>query len=336
MPFLTSSRSTHEAHALRTATFRYAQLSADQKAAWDDLDASAHDRPCPRGMAAMASLDGDLRVAFAYAGGQLMGAWPLLRVRNGETGVAVRPGGDLQVYDGPTLHGEAAVEAVVHALWAEIQSWWDVDLVPFTSIRAGSPLLSLGSVASAAAAMGRTVRVRLAGLESPTTDLSVQGLRFARLVDEDARWEAMLWVLDVGWPGGEVSDILDPIARDRRMAAWGDALLAVAEDPSAAHMFGLFGDDGDLVAVWLATEDANCLVTIQAFVGTDFLGCGVHGLLTLEVATWAVENGLTELDFHGAMPADVPDIGDVRVQGVLRATVPVRPVLRRHGTGHAA
>ncbi len=313
-----SRRTPAEAPDLVVRTLAHGELGPAFLAAWDALDAVAVHRPCPRALARAGGVDGAMRVVAVSAGPTLLGVWPLVCT---PAGVALRAGGSVQAHDGPTLHPDADVDVVMAAMWAELQTWSDVHTLELLAFLPGSPVHAMAPVADASARAGQTTSVRLDGGASGSARAEA-GLRFGWEQDEDDRWQAILWAVELEMPGGQ------PTLQD-------ELFVSLASAPGALEVFTLSAEDGEdgapgeRVAVQLALVDGDRCVVLRTVVAPGLEDCGVGGLLALEVADWCSEQGLSVLDFGGPLPDDSPELGALRSQSLLAASLPTRGRARR-------
>lgn len=274
-------------------------------AEWDALDAVATSCPCPRSIALTGGTPGGFQVTTARIDGHLVAVWPLTCAPTGSDRVLVRPGGEAQVYDGPTLHPDAPVATVVHALWRALQSQADVDRIHLGAVPTGSPVLTFGPICAVAESIGSTTRLRTP--RADRTEPSADGVSITRHTATDARAAVLRTALDWLEPG-------------HRTSVSAEQLLSQASAAGPVEVLSLHVD-GVQAAVVVGWRDGEMFTLARTLTDPELDGCGVEGLVWLETAAWCAEQGVQAVDLAGPVPSDAPWLGAVAPTGVWTATL---------------
>lgn len=279
--------------------------------AWRAIEAQAHRVPAPEALVAVATPKAGLRIAAATENGQLVGVWPFRITRAGPLKLAVRPGGPVQVYDGPTIRADAREATITQALWAVVKGWSDVDLVMLPAFLPDTPLHTLVDIGRVLIPKARTARIRLATLDSAEALVARQpkhrrksirrrgralakrgDVAFSTPTDPAERADCVAWALDtkVAW-----LDDQDALGMTVRSPAFRKMLDDLARKPAGLIVHQLTVGD-ELAAVELGFCDGR---SYHSYLGTfhpDFAKEGAGVALTLEVVGWAIAQGLSDYD----------------------------------------
>lgn len=281
------------------------------RARWATLEAAARTVPSPSALVAAAVPPDSVRVATVHAGSELVGVWPLRIERLGPLRVALRAGGPLQVYDGPTLHPELPAAPLAARLWDAIGRWDDVDLVYLPAFLPGSAVASLPAIRAAALPRSRTARLRLAPLPD-VQELIAQQPRHRRkslrrrrralerrgavkaevLTQVDARISAVEWALDtkIAW-----LDTHDAMGATVRSTGFRRTLLQLARRHPGLVVHRLQVGT-ETAAVELGFRDRTTYLSYLGTFSPHFAKDGAGVTLTLAAIDWCIAEGLETYD----------------------------------------